>query len=63
MLDEGIYRVFGGLEFISDLLILREELWTLDKDLLRSLYVWTHENQIIFWRDSSSVEADWVADF
>jgi hypothetical protein len=44
----GIYKVLGGLEFISDLLILRGVLWTLDKDLLKSLCIWTHENQIVF---------------
>jgi hypothetical protein len=44
----GIYRVLGGLEFISDLLILRGVLWTLEKDLLKSLCIWTHENQIVF---------------
>jgi len=52
MLEEGIYRVLGGLESISGLLILRGVLWTLDKDSLRSLLcvntVKAKKNQIIF---------------
>ena len=48
ILRRGIYRVLKGLESISDLLILREVLWTLDKDPLRRFCVWTYENQISF---------------
>jgi len=47
-LARGIYKVLGGHEFIFDILILRRVLWILDKYPLKSLCMWTYENQIVF---------------